>query len=236
MKTKEGNHEVYIYACSIENISIEECNKATCLLFSDRKDKYNNYRKNEDKKRCIVAVAVLDYILLKHFGVKDEGWHYSSNGKPSLVQNPNIKFSISHSGKWVLVAVGNCNVGIDVEEHHNNMNYLFEYVLSKNERIIAEQLSERDADDYFVRVWTAKEAYTKMIGIGLLKKFKELDIVYKRNNITIEDMGKKIKSCYIEQKKLKDDYWYTICLDEDVVFLKNIIEITFEELLDTLVK
>ncbi|MBP3325572.1 MAG: 4'-phosphopantetheinyl transferase superfamily protein [Coprococcus sp.] len=236
MQIEKTAHKVYIYACSIADVSLNECNEAIKFLFPERRKKYDRYRRSDDKKRCLVASMVLDYVLLKHFGVEDIGWYYGDYGKPFLKEYANISFSVSHAGEWVVVAVGNCNVGIDIEEKQKDMDCLFNAVLSRNEKGLAEQMNGDEADDYFVMIWTVKEAYSKMIGIGLSKKFTELDVSYLDAGISISDRDNIIKTCCIVQKKFKDTYWCSICVEGINSFLSSTTEVSFREIMRLAIK
>jgi 4'-phosphopantetheinyl transferase len=93
-----------------------------------------------------------------------------AHGKPFVAGAPELSFSLSHSGSFVLVAVSeDACVGVDCEQ--------------VRERIHLDRLAARvlDADSYntwsrvdheqqlhsFLRAWTAKEAYLKAIGLGI---------------------------------------------------------------------
>lgn len=86
----------------------------------------------------------------------------AANNKPYFKDYPDIRFSISHSGGLVVLAMAETEVGIDVEEIKER-NYT---------PIVNRQFSEgekREACDLtgFLRVWTRKEAYLKLTGEGL---------------------------------------------------------------------
>jgi 4'-phosphopantetheinyl transferase len=44
-------------------------------------------------------------------------------GKPYLKEYPNFNFNISHSGEYVLCAVDDKSIGIDVEEEGKHIDY-----------------------------------------------------------------------------------------------------------------
>lgn len=121
------------------------------------------------------------------------------NGKPIFAEKPqnsaqnicpyNIHFNLSHSGHYVVCAVGNRPVGIDIEgerkiklstakrffspaefqwvctgmnqmQQEKNIDFLQEAALS-------ERLMTKDMEERFLRIWTMKEAYSKVTGIGI---------------------------------------------------------------------
>jgi 4'-phosphopantetheinyl transferase len=93
------------YECMFRNISIE---RQLCI---------NKYYFDIDKKRSLFAELLLRYVLERHFSIGENDLAFEKNqfGKPRLSDYPNVFFNYSHSGDWVLCAVGESRVGVDVE-------------------------------------------------------------------------------------------------------------------------
>lgn len=86
----------------------------------------------------------------------------SVNDKPYFKDYPDIRFSISHSGNLVVLAMSETEVGIDIEEIKPRN---FEAVVNRH---FSEDEKKEAADlEGFLRVWTRKEAYLKLTGEGL---------------------------------------------------------------------
>lgn len=95
-------------------------------------------------------------------------------GKPYLAAYPDIHFSISHSDSLVICAVCDVPVGADVQRVREYNPSLAERVCSPEE--LCEIDAVADKADAFCRLWTAKEAFVKMKGIGIgcdLKKINQ---------------------------------------------------------------
>ncbi|MFQ5647153.1 MAG: 4'-phosphopantetheinyl transferase family protein [bacterium] len=74
-------------------------------------------------------------------------------------------WSISHKPKLAAAVIGRQAIGIDIEEIKPRSEAVWKKVISKAEQALAgKQGSE---NDFFFRVWTAKEAVLKAEGIGL---------------------------------------------------------------------
>jgi phosphopantetheinyl transferase len=84
------------------------------------------------------------------------------NDKPYFKDYPEIRFSLSHSGDIVLLAIGKTEIGIDIEKIRN-LDYS-----SLSDRYFAEgeKAEIKTLEDYF-RVWTRKEAYLKLTSEGI---------------------------------------------------------------------
>ena len=103
--------------------------------------------------------------------------HYGCPELPELAMGPHGRpvfsdpllpeFSISHSGDWLWLAIGEPSLGLDVEQHRprRNLGKLMEHVLSPQELDwVSRQKDELSA---FYRLWTLREAVLKASGRGL---------------------------------------------------------------------
>lgn len=108
----------------------------------------------------------------------------TEKGKP-FVKDTALNFSIAHSGEWVVLAVDERPVGIDIEVERSvdlkitnrvctasDMDFLTQSGALSNDKN-CEELIHR-----FFRIWTAKEAYFKMLGTGIgdLKSISYCDL------------------------------------------------------------
>ncbi len=101
---------------------------------------------------------------------------YLDNGKPYTEVSP---ISISHSGEFVLVGIHNGDIGVDIEIIKPFDERLITRYFTKDEQ----DFIKCDAD--FFKIWTIKEAYLKLLGIGL-KGIKKLNVI-KNGELYIEN-------------------------------------------------
>lgn len=102
---------------------------------------------------------------------------YHESGKPYIEGN-DLYISISHSKEFVLVGISDLPIGVDIEVLRP-----FEQKLIKRYFTI-EEASFIDNQEKFFLIWTVKEAYLKLTGVGL-KGIKKLNTVV-NGEITIE--------------------------------------------------
>ncbi len=95
-----------------------------------------------------------------------------AHGKPYIEGNP-IYFSISHCKGLVMAAVGDAEIGADCELIRPHDLRVLERVANENEK--QRIMSSSDKTGEFFRLWTMKEAYVKMLGIGIGYPLKSLD-------------------------------------------------------------
>jgi len=157
------------------------------LLTPQERARAERFRQADDRRRCIVGRGVLRRLLGRRLNRAPGSLVFGANphGKPTLAEAGDIAFNVSHSGEYVLVAVGRAAaIGVDVEQLRPDLD-----LMSVGSRVFTptELASIADAPDTekvarFFRQWTFKEAVVKAVGLGL-----SLDL--KRFEIAVSDEG-----------------------------------------------
>lgn len=80
-----------------------------------RLQKAARYHLEIEKIRSIVAEAMVRYVVKRHYGIDELNILYPKY-KKTYIDILQINFNISHAGEWVVIAVGDSQVGIDVEK------------------------------------------------------------------------------------------------------------------------
>ena len=132
--------------------------------------------------RVLVSEAVWDFDLeaaLKEISaqrreqaLKYPVFEYNEHGKPSIVGHPEIFFNLSHCKEAAVCVVSDQPVGIDVESIRAYKESLVNYTMNDEE--IAQIKSAEDPAAFFIRLWTMKEATTKLIGTGISNDLKSV--------------------------------------------------------------
>lgn len=122
-------------------------------LPTERKERALACRKEDDGMRIACAGYLLQKILSKE-GIDHPIFEKNEWGKPSL-KDGSFHFSLSHSGLWGVCALSDTPVGVDIEQPR-----CFD-------KLAARYFSEARTEDDVLRLWTAKEAYLKLLGRGL---------------------------------------------------------------------
>lgn len=107
--------------------------------------------------------SLLKNILNKEYNIVGYTIVYNKNGKPYLNNINNIYFSISHSDKYLVIAISNKKIGVDIEKikKYNTKINDFLNIIPKNE-------------EEFFEYWTKKEALIKLKGLSL-KNINDID-------------------------------------------------------------
>jgi phosphopantetheinyl transferase len=114
-------------------------------------------------------------------------WQFVERGqqRPTISPDlPQLHYSVSHADEVVAVAISRTvEVGIDIEsvDHAISDAMLAEFCHAE-ERRSASRLPNPQKSREFTRMWTLKEAYTKMRGVGHALDFKRLNFSPDRIN------------------------------------------------------
>lgn len=173
--------------CNIENLDLK---KAYSLVSKNRQEKIDFYRFEKDKKLSCGAYLLLKK-LLSEKNITKAAFKTGKYGKAYISDHENIYFNLSHSGKMVLCAISDREVGVDVEyiDREIDLNIAKNYFYnSEYESIInAENKSEE-----FFKYWVLKESYMKYTGLGMNLKLDSFEIIID-NTIRLKNDNKNLK-------------------------------------------
>lgn len=168
-----------IYAVKISDINEENLKELCLLIDSEKKCKIEKFVNKKDKIRSIISEILIRTIIIKKLKISNKHIKFSKNqyGKPYLNEYSNFNFNISHSGDYILCAIDNNIIGIDVEKI-KNIEYKeiaksfftkkeFEYIVNQDLNV---QLNK------FYDIWILKESYIKCCGQGLSMKLESFSI------------------------------------------------------------
>ena len=142
----------------------------------------------------MLAYQLLKEVLQKEYGISENPvFEYNEHGKPSIVGHPEIFFNLSHCKEAAICVVNDQPIGVDVEAIREYKDGLAEYTMNENE--LQQIKIAANPSAAFIRLWTMKEATTKLIGTGISNDMK-----------TVIDT-QKYKYTTVERQK----YIYTIC-------------------------
>jgi len=144
------------------------------LLSDDEKERLKRFHFTKDQNRFLITHDATRQILASYLAISPQSLEFETGewGKPSLgAPHASLQFNLSHSQDWALLAITNgFPVGVDLEFHKTDIEVaeLAQAILSPAER---SHFSSQDQDTqraFFFAHWTAKEAFLKSLGTGLL--------------------------------------------------------------------
>jgi 4'-phosphopantetheinyl transferase len=145
---------------------------ALALLSEDERARARRFVFDVHRHRFVACRAWLRTLLADRLGRAPEAlrFEYGPVGKPALAGGGPVRFNVSHSDRYGLVAMTDgAEVGVDIERLRplRDMDALAERVFSPAERAALERVAADQKLDAFFAGWTRKEAYIKARGEGI---------------------------------------------------------------------
>lgn len=103
-------------------------------------------------------------------------------GKPYFTNNDKIHFSISHSADRGVVMIDEHRCGVDIEllREVNYIKIAKRFFTDEESRYLLQtEKTDKEKMELFFKIWTGKEAYTKMLGCGLTMRMDSFSIFSK---------------------------------------------------------
>lgn len=185
-----------VYAVKILDISEEKLEKICLLINSEKRYKIKKFINKEDKIRMLIGEILIRTMIFEKLSIRNEHIAFEKNeyGKPYLKEHPKFNFNISHSGDFVVCAIDNKPIGIDIEKiKHIEYKEIAESFFSSSE---FEYIGKADSEielNKFYEIWTLKESYIKCCGQGLsipLKSFSIDKDKYENIKVIIDNQHK----------------------------------------------
>jgi phosphopantetheinyl transferase len=166
-----------------EYFSLRACDITTVLNAGDTRH-YYRLRSQFLQQRFLYGRVLLRRALsqLSGNGIRPEQWRFTRTkfGKPVIdpaAGLPDLHFNISYDGEVVVLLVStSCRVGVDIERVHDRQDMQITAALSRKERKTLSAFPVADRTSAALRIWTIKEAYSKLLGLGLNLDFSTLNV------------------------------------------------------------
>lgn len=200
---------VKVYAVDIKDIAADP--KWLSYVAESKRQRLLNIRDPQSLIQTLVGDLLVRALAVQYLGVNNHDLVFKTNqyGKPYLYSPAcPFHFSLSHSGHWVVCAVDQSPVGIDVQLMELVDNNLAEYLLTTAEYEVFLGLSEDQQPGFFFDIWTRQESYMKLIGKGLDLRPQEISIF---ENSHLISSGNLHNPGYFQTYFLESDYRLTVC-------------------------
>ena len=148
----------------------------------------------QDRERFLAARGLLRHILAGYLDTEPGrlGFGYARMGKPFLLEHRGLHFNLSHAASELILGVARgSELGVDIEGVFSEtvMHEVCGTVLSHPERAAFEKLDADLRRDWFVRLWTRKEAYIKADGAGMSLPLDRIDVATQPDRIRVLGAG-----------------------------------------------
>ena len=124
--------------------------------------KYHRFKVEQEARQELAT----GYLLRKYLGVCEDGQLCVSAKKKPYLSEGKPFFNISHSENYVVLAIADCEVGVDIEKIRPFHEATARRVFKEEQFLQLQQLEGTERDEAFSRMWTGYEAVLKLYGVG----------------------------------------------------------------------
>lgn len=210
---------VEIYTIKIDElIKKETYNQLLSCVSEEKRERIKRFHFIEDAKRTLYGELLVRYLACSKLDATNKGLKIYQNefGKPFLYGYPNFHFNISHSGVWVVCAISEKIVGVDVELMKPIDFDIAERFFSDIEyQNLSNQRKEIQLE-YFYDLWTLKESYIKCMGKGLSIALNSFHLVIDDQTQTVNVIPNQTPPVFLSRTTIDNRYKLSICSEDEV--------------------
>lgn len=202
-------------------------------VIKEKKAKFYRINSQQDKYHCLFSDILIRYLCTKYLKVPRSNITFKKNeyGKPSLFGTEDFYFNVSHSGEWIVCAIDDKPVGIDIERIVQiDLNIAESFFSLDEQEFINQGCNIDEKRNRFYRVWTLKESYLKAIGVGLSINLNSFSVANKKETLSFFTNEKEI-TYYFQEFYISNKYKLSTCCMYDSI-PKNITYVKLEDLVD----
>lgn len=169
------------------------------IIFFRKKYTLEKYTNKLDRIRSLLGELLIRTVAINRLRIDNNSLTFDKNqfGKPFLKGYPKFHFNISHSGDYVVCAISNSLIGIDIEKI-NQIDYeaIAKDFFSSPEYLYITQNDKHNNLKKFYNIWTLKESFIKCCGIGLSMPLDTFTIIKNHNHIRVASAKGEFKTRY----------------------------------------
>lgn len=165
------------------------CDEGLRFLPESRRNTVSRRKQPQARAESLFGELIVRREICRRFGREAalSEFRIGEYGKPYLSGDESFGFSISHSSGTVLAAVSDGNVGADIERCDRRSDRLMTKCCTPDEREYLEKSSDKGRE--FMRLWTRKEALSKLDGRGIAMGFGTVSVLNDERIFTAERDG-----------------------------------------------
>lgn len=159
------------------------------------------------------------YIATRHGGLSPDQLilQRSDLDKPYIGSAEHFHFNVSHSGQWVVCAIHDRPVGIDVERIVDVDISLYREHLSAPEYYLLKGARPHMQLELFYELWTLKESYMKQTGLGVQLHPGSFTIQKVKDEYAVLNPdGTARKDLFFRGYDIDSEYKISVCATENV--------------------
>lgn len=163
----------YLIFDDMTQCSAQEVARLLPLVSAQRREQALRYTHTFGQYCCLKSYELLLELYNEWCGAEHDRlpeFLYNEHGAPYWAVGP--YFSISHCKQGIAVVVSDQPVGIDIEGMRKVDDGLVRKTMNTQEQ--AQIAAAANPEQEFIRLWTRKEAYVKMLGTGIISDMHQI--------------------------------------------------------------
>lgn len=170
-------------------------------LSQSRRLEAEKHHQKKEQQLFLAAEILLNrcFEIVKPNIKRPISYRRNSYGKPYIVSSDEIFVNWSHSGDYVICALSDREVGVDLQEHRKPLsNPLVQKVLHTNELKMYKEAPKAERERIFYQFWTLKESFLKALGTGFYTSLDKFQVELQGRNAEIfQNINKNQYFCYL---------------------------------------
>lgn len=184
-------------------------------LSAYRREKADKVKFPEDKKRSVAAGILLNQGL-SAYGLRECDMVYGTNqnGKPFFREYPQIRFSLSHSGEYVMAAFSDVEIGCDIQQmKKTDLKIAQRFFTPEEYAYVTGREGSAAQEEVFYRIWVLKESFLKAVGTGMALSMTDFSIQIQEDRVIGVRQNVNQKEYTFEEYNLIKGYKAACCIE-----------------------
>lgn len=181
------------------------------FVSKEKRKRLSRFVRKDDFIRSLASDLLVRVLIVNRLNLSNKEIRFTLNdfGKPYL-DGGRIEFNVSHSGEWVVAAVSQFPVGIDVEQIQPVKLDIARRFFSEQEYSDLLAKKGEEQNHYFFDLWTLKESYVKACGQGLSIPLNSFQFSFKAGELQFKN-NHSSKQVFFRQYQLNKLYKLAVC-------------------------
>src|SRR5690606_13282472 len=185
-------------------------------LSTREQERAHRFRQLKDSHRFVICRSLLKFLIANETGLNISHifFELNDNNKPYFNSDSPLFFNVSHSGDYAIIALGKCELGVDIEYIDKNFDFN-EILPTVYNKIEINEINNSENKSYsFYKFWTRKEAIVKAIGKGIDDDVSKIPATDGLHSVS-SDLLSDFKNINVFSFNVTQDYLGAIALTEN---------------------
>ena len=200
------------YYTNFSDFYTEEAINTHISEISEAKQERIKTAKRAETKASLLAGELLVRAALKNaLDLENVKIAVDDHGKPYLPEHPEVHFNLSHSANIAVCTVSDVPCGVDIEQiskPHEVMAMANRFLSVKEHAAV---LMSPNPNEAFCRLWSLRESYVKMRGVGFEIGLSTLKCDFHRGVCSIYEKNVLQEDAKFHEWKTVPDFRISVC-------------------------